>query len=394
MPPELMKRLEEKLKTIKAKGLYRSMFYLEGAQGSHARIDGRDFLILSSNNYLGLCDDERLKRAAIDAVERYGVGSGGARLLTGSYDLHRRLECEIAAFKGTEASLIFNTGYMANLGVISALAGADENWVIFSDRLNHASIIDGLRLSGTRVVIYNHCDMLDLERKTSECEGRGGMIVTDGIFSTDGDIAPLPDIVEIAQRRNMLVMVDDAHATGVIGPNGGGTADFFGIKGGVDIQIGTMSKALASEGGFVAGSRTLIDYLINCARSFIFSTALAPATVAVSLRALEIIRSEAEPRNRLLENARWLQEQLKLVGFTIPESRTPIIMIILGNPDAALRFSRGLFEQGIYIPALRPPTVPCGTSRLRISLMATHTREDLEWAVQTIQKVGMKLKVI
>lgn len=385
-------QVEEKLERVKQRGLYRRMRYLEAPQGPHTRIDDREVLLFSSNNYLGLCDDERLKQAAADAVFRYGAGSGGSRLLTGSYELHRRLEGELAVFKQAEACLIFNTGYMANLGTISTLA--DRDWVIFSDSLNHASIIDGCRLSGARVVVYNHCDMADLKAKTAAHAGGRALIVTDGVFSIDGDIAPLPEIVEIARRRGILVMVDDAHATGVIGPSGGGTADYFGLRDEIDIRMGTMSKAMASEGGFVAGRRVLIDFLVNSARSFIFSTALAPAAVAVSLKALEIIRTEPRRREILLGNSVLLQKMLRSAGFTIPESRAPILSVILGDPQTAVRFSDALFAQGLYIPAIRPPTVPEGTSRLRISLMAAHTREDLEEAAETIEKIGRKLKII
>ncbi len=388
----MMRELERKLQRIREDSLYRRMRYLEAPQGPHTRIDGRDILLLSSNSYLGLCNDDRLKQAACDAIRAYGVGSGGARLLTGSYEPHRQLEQEMARFKGTESCLLFNTGYMANVGTLSALA--DKDWVIFSDRLNHASLIDGCRLSGAKVIVYDHCDVLDLRKKTESCRGESAMIVTDGIFSTDGDIAPLPEIVEIARERKMVLMVDDAHATGVLGPNGRGTADHFGLKDEIDIQMGTLSKALASEGGFVAGSRTLIDYLINRARSFIFSTALAPANIAVSLKALEVVESEPERRETLLEHSSWLQARLKSIGFNIPASRTPIISVVLGEPEAAVRFSEELFAAGIYIPAIRPPTVPAGTSRLRISLMATHTRDDLEMAAQTIGKIGKGLGVI
>jgi 8-amino-7-oxononanoate synthase len=385
-------RIEQELEQIRARGLYRRMRYFEAPQGPRTRIDGRDVLVLSSNNYLGLCNDERLKSAAIAAIEKYGVGSGGSRLLTGSYDIHRRLEGEIANLKGTEACLVFNTGYMANLGAISTIA--DKDWVIFSDSLNHASIIDGCRMSGARVVIYNHCDLEDLHRKTDSCDTHSGLIVTDGVFSIDGDIAPLPEILDIARNKGMLVMVDDAHATGVLGPNGAGTADYYGLQNEIDIQMGTLSKALASEGGYVAGKRQLIELMINRARSFIFTTALAPATIAVSLKALDIVKSSPEARQNLIANSIWFQERLRSAGFNLPESRTAILSIILGDPEKAVAFSAELYAEGIYIPAIRPPTVPSGTSRLRISLMATHTREDLEEAALAIEKVGRNLRVI
>ncbi len=263
----------DEIRRLKEVGLYRQMRYLQSPQLPHVEIAGKNCLMLSSNSYLGLCDDPRLKQAAVDAMEKYGVGSGGSRLTTGSYEIHQQLEKEIAAFKGTEAALVFNTGYMANVGVISAIAGRD--WVIFSDRLNHASIIDGCRLSGAQVVVYKHGDSTDLEEKAQNHQGKRSLIVTDGLFSVDGDIAPLPEIVSVAKKHKMLLMVDDAHATGVLGKSGKGTAEHFGLQNAVDVQMGTLSKALASEGGFIAGSRDLIDYLVNKARSFIFSTALA-----------------------------------------------------------------------------------------------------------------------
>ena len=312
-----MKRFNEKLDRIKNDGLYRKMRHLQSPQGPHVKIDGKDYLLLSSNSYLGLCADDRLKQAALAAVEKYGIASGGSRMTTGSYKIHQELEEAIATFKETETALVFNTGYMANVGAISAIA--DKNWVIFSDRLNHASIVDGCRLSRAEVVVYDHCDAADLARKVRDYPGRDALIVTDGLFSVDGDIAPLPALVEIARKNNILLMVDDAHATGVLGPNGGGTADYFGLSGQIDISMGTLSKALASEGGFIAGKRSLIDYLINSARSFIFSTALSPAMIAVSLKALEIVRTEPERRQTLRTNAAWFRTELRTAGFDVSE---------------------------------------------------------------------------
>lgn len=382
----------DKLKHIKDSGLYREMKHLQSPQCAHVRLAGRDVLMLSSNSYLGLCSDYRLKQVARDAIEQYGVGSGGSRLTTGSYDIHKRLEAKIAAFKGTEAALIFNTGYMANVGTISAIA--DKNWVIFSDRLNHASIIDGCRFCGADVVVYAHGDPVDLENKVRQHRGRQGLIVTDGLFSVDGDIAPIPALVRIAREYRLLLMVDDAHATGVLGDNGGGTADYFGLQGGIDIAMGTLSKALASEGGFIAGKRSLIDYLANTARSFIFSTALSPATIAVSLAALDIVRTEPMARRTLLAHSAWFREKLRAAGFAVPDHPTPIISIVLGRPDVAVDFSERLMERRIFVSAIRPPTVPAGTSRLRINIMATHTKDDLERALTCMEDVGRALGVI
>ena len=387
-----MKRFSEKLDQIKKNGLYRKMKHLQTPQGSHIKIDDKDYLLLSSNSYLGLCNDNRLKQAAHDAIEKYGVGSGGSRLTTGSYEIHQKLEEEIAFFKKTEAALLFNTGYMANVGAISGIA--DKSWVIFSDSLNHASIIDGCRLSRAEIIVYDHCDAADLARKVQGYSGRQALIVTDGLFSVDGDIAPLPAIVEIAQKSNILLMVDDAHATGVLGLSGGGTADYFGLSDEIDIQMGTLSKALASEGGFIAGKQSLIDYLVNTARSFIFSTALSPATIAVARKALEIVRTEPQRRETLLANAAWFRAELRQAGFDVAENEAPIISIVVGAPDLAVTFSNQLMERNIFVSAIRPPTVPEGTSRLRISIMATHTREDLLQALNHIKEIGQKLGVI
>ena len=384
---------DEKLQHIKSAGLYRQMQYLESAQSAHVRISGRDILMLSSNSYLGLCADERLKQAARDAIDRYGTGAGGSRLTTGSYEIHRELEEAVAAFKGTEAALVFNTGYMANVGVLAAIA--DQDWVIFSDCLNHASIIDGCRLCGAEIAVYAHGDPADLEAKVRKHQGRKGLIVTDGLFSVDGDIAPLPELARIARQYQLLLMVDDAHATGVLGKKGCGTADHFGLlPDGIDIAMGTFSKALASEGGFVAGKRSLIDYLANTARSFIFSTALSPATIAVSLAALKIVQSEPQRRSTLLAHATWFRDRLRKAGFVVPEHPTPIISVVLGRPDLAVAFSERLMKENIFVSAIRPPTVPADTSRLRINLMATHTADDLERALAGIVKVGRGLGVI
>lgn len=382
----------DEIRRLKEVGLYRQMRYLQSPQLPHVEIAGKNCLMLSSNSYLGLCDDPRLKQAAVDAMEKYGVGSGGSRLTTGSYEIHQQLEKEIAAFKGTEAALVFNTGYMANVGVISAIAGRD--WVIFSDRLNHASIIDGCRLSGAQVVVYKHGDSTDLEEKAQNHQGKRSLIVTDGLFSVDGDIAPLPEIVSVAKKHKMLLMVDDAHATGVLGKSGKGTAEHFGLQNAVDVQMGTLSKALASEGGFIAGSRDLIDYLVNKARSFIFSTALAPSTIAVSLKALEIVQTEPRLRQALIDNTLWLRKKLQEAGFTVSHYPTPIISVVLGPPELTMDFSRKLMEKNIFVSAIRPPTVPQGTSRLRINLMASHTKDDLKRAVDAMTEIGKAMGIL
>ena len=382
----------QKISRIRQAGLYRQMKVCHSPQGARVKAGNREVLMLSSNSYLGLCTDTRLKEAARKAVEMYGTGAGGSRLISGTSPIHRELEAQVAFFKGTEAALIFSSGYMANAGVISSVA--DKNWVIYSDRLNHASIIDGCRLSGARTVVYEHGDVNDLENKIRRYPSKQGLIVTDALFSVDGDLAPLPALVATARRHGLLLMVDEAHATGVLGKNGGGAAELFGIKDGIDISTGTFSKALASEGGFVAGSAVLIDYLVNTARSFIFSTAMPPAGAAVSLAALDIVRTEPQRRSTLMEHAAWLRDSLGRAGFDVANHPTQIISLILGEPRTATTFSDRLMEKGIFVTAIRPPTVPAGTSRLRISLMATHTRADLEYAASEITAVGRELGVI
>ena len=382
----------QKISRIRQAGLYRQMKVCHSPQGARVKAGNREVLMLSSNSYLGLCTDDRLKEAARKAVEMYGTGAGGSRLISGTSPIHRELEAQVAFFKGAGAALIFSSGYMANAGVISSVA--DKNWVIYSDRLNHASIIDGCRLSGARTVVYGHGDVNDLENKIRRYPSKQGLIVTDALFSVDGDLAPLPALVATARRHGLLLMVDEAHATGVLGKNGGGAAELFGIKDGIDISTGTFSKALASEGGFVAGSAALIDYLVNTARSFIFSTAMPPAGAAVSLAALDIVRTEPQRRSTLMEHAAWLRDSLGRAGFDVANHPTQIVSLILGEPRTATTFSDRLMERGIFVAAIRPPTVPAGTSRLRISLMATHTRDDLEFAVSEITAVGRELGVI
>jgi 8-amino-7-oxononanoate synthase len=387
-----MEHIIEKLKETKEKGLYRELRYIETAQTPRVKIKERDLILLGSNNYLGLCDDSRLKKVAIDAINKYGVGSGGSRLTTGSYDIHKELEEKIASFKGTEESLVFNTGYMANIGIITSLC--DRNSVIFCDRLNHASIIDGCRLSGAKLIRYKHCDMNDLQNKIDKYKGSKNLIVTDGVFSMDGDIAPLSDIIKIAKKHNIMTMVDDAHATGILGKKGSGTSSYFGLDNEIDIMMGTLSKAVPSEGGYVAGKKELIDYLRNYARSFIYSTALSPSTIAVSIKALEIIEEDEERRVKLLEMCDWFQKELEIAGFNLIKTKTPIIPIMIGETDKTVEFSKGLLEAGVYVPAIRPPSVPEGTSRLRVSLMATHSQKDLEEALIKIKLIGKQLNII
>lgn len=381
------------INNLKQRGLYRELKYFESQQAPYNTILGRKVMVLSSNNYLGLCNDERIKKAVCEAIHKYGVGSGGSRLLSGSFEIHKKLEQKIAQFKFCQDSIIFNNGFMANLGVISAIC--DKSSVVFCDRLNHASIIDGIRLSGAKLVVYKHCDVLDLEKKIKRYNNGRGLIVTDGVFSMDGDIAPMDDIVSIAEKYGLLTMVDDAHATGVIGKKGRGTSEYFNIKGKIDIEMGTLSKAIGSEGGYVAGKRDMIDFLRNKARSFIYSTAIAPHNVAAAIAGIDIIENEPQRIANLRKNSQYIKEALGLNMRCRSEASslvdvsgiTPIIPIVIGDAEKALNFSSSLLEQGIYIPAVRPPTVPEGESRLRLTVTALHMIEDLKRVADIMRKI-------
>ncbi len=387
-----MKNILKALSSIKENGLYRDCKYLSSSQEPRVNMEGREIILLGSNNYLGLCNDMDVKEAAKDGIDNYGAGSGGSRLTTGSYDLHRELEDKISSFKDTEGALIFNTGYMANIGVISTLC--DRKWVIFSDRYNHASIVDGCLLSGAKLVRYRHCDMDDLERKINIYKGSNNLIVTDGVFSMDGDVSPLPDIVRLAKKHDIITMVDDAHGVGVLGHRGRGTPSYFNLNRKIDIQMGTLSKAIASVGGYVAGKKILIDYIRNTSRSFIFSTSLPPSAIAASLKAIEIIQGDDERRKKLMNLSKWFRERLLKIGFNIFNTITPIIPILIGDAVKTVEFSESLLEEGIYVPAIRPPTVPRGSSRLRISLMATHRHGDLRYVLRALKHHGKRLGII
>ncbi|MEN6414556.1 MAG: 8-amino-7-oxononanoate synthase [Veillonellales bacterium] len=385
-----MKFLTEYLEKAKSRNLYRQTTVYESLDPVHVRQNGRTYLILAANNYLGLTHCPAVRQAASAAAMAYGTGSGGARLITGTYPLYEQLEQRIAAFKGTEAALVFNTGYMANVGTMSALAGPED--VIFSDELNHASIIDGCRLSRARIVVYRHADPDHLADclKSTACHGKR-LIVTDGVFSMDGDIAPLPDIVQLARHYEAIVAVDDAHATGVIGPGGRGTAAYYHLADQVPIQIGTLSKALGAEGGFVAGSQELIDYLINRARSFIFSTALAPATVAAAAEALNQLVKRPDLVVKLRDNAEFVRSALTAAGLKIGAGQTPIIPVTVGAAEAALQLSEDLKSEGLILSAIRPPTVPAGSSRLRLALSAAHNQTELGQASKKIAAAVKRL---
>lgn len=380
------------LNDLKARHLYRDVTEYTPLDGGHVLWQGRRCLLMASNNYLNLTHHQEVQQAAVEAVQRYGTGSGGSRLTTGTHPLFGALENEIAAFKGTEAALVFNTGYMANVGTVSALVGPGDT--VFSDALNHASIIDGCRLSRANVVVYRHADVDDLAAKLAAVTTGRRLVVTDGVFSMDGDIAPLAEIVALAKRYDALVMVDDAHATGVLGQHGTGTAEHAGVKGLVDVQVGTLSKALAAEGGFVAGSRDLIAFLRNRARSFIFSTALAPATVGAALAAVRVLRRNPALPAQLRDKAAYFRAGLTAAGFRVPPGITPIVPVLVGDAALTMEFARRLEEAGVIVSGIRPPSVPPGTSRLRLTVTAAHTRQDLDEALAAMAAAGRELGLV
>ena len=380
-PQGMEEMLAEELAAKKARHLCREMHEIDSAQAAHVTVGGAEKLLLASNNYLGLVDHPRLKRAAQEAVERYGCGSGGSRLTTGTLPLHTKLEEELAAFKGTESALLFDTGYMANVGILSALG--QKGAVFFSDELNHASIIDGCRLSRAKTVIYRHSDMQDLEEKLAAHAHCPGVIVSDAVFSMDGDIADLPRILELARKYHVWSMVDEAHSTGVIGKTGRGICEHFHLREKPDVLMGTLSKALASEGGYVCGSRLLIDYLKNTARSFIFSTSQSPANLAAASAALQLLQEEPERCARLQENVRVFCAALAEHGIEA-RSETAIVPLIVGEESLAVKIAKDLERQGILVSAIRYPTVAKGAARLRVALAATHTEEELKSAAARI----------
>jgi glycine C-acetyltransferase len=371
------------------------MRLVKESQGRRVVLDGREVLLLCSNNYLGLADHPVLKEAAIEAVQRYGVGSGAARLVSGNMELHEALEAHIAAFKGTEAAIVFNSGYGANTGIIPAIAGKGD--VIYSDRLNHASIVDGTLLSRAKLVRYPHNDTATLRRLMGETEVSGRrLIVTDGVFSMDGDLAPLHELVDLKKEYGALLMVDDAHGTGVLGKTGKGSAEACDVMADIDIQMGTLGKALGCFGAYVAASRETIDYLVNKARSFIFSTSLPPAILAASIAAIDVVDSPEGDvlRQRLSLNSARFRSGLTEAGFDTMGSMTQIVPVLVGGAEETMEFSRQLLDSGVFVQGIRPPTVPAGSCRLRCTLMATHTEEDIEEAVALISTVGKKLGVI
>ena len=352
------------------------------------RRDDKEYLMMASNNYLGLTFDERVIEGAIKGAQQYGTGSGGSRLVSGTFPLFTDLERELAKFKNTEKALVFNTGYMANVGTISAIA--DKNTIIFSDALNHASIIDGCRLSRGSVKAYNHCDVDELKYLLKEVErNTRKLIVTDGVFSMDGDIALLDKLYELSREYNALLMVDDAHATGTIG-SGHGTAAYYGLEKEVDIQLGTLSKSLGSVGGYVAANSTIIDYLVNMSRSFIFSTALSPADIGAALAALHVLESDTSVLRRLQNNVNYMADCLNSIGIYATND-TPIFPILIGSNEDTLTVSNYLYNAGIIGTAIRPPTVPVGESRIRLTVTAAHNKEQIDYVCQSLHNALKQL---
>lgn len=387
-----MSFFRDELDRLSSTGLLRSLKTTEPAADGRARINGRDAVLLCSNNYLGLAEHPALKAAAIEAVNRCGVGSGASRLVSGNLELHEQLEKQLAAFKGTEAAILFNCGYSANVGTIQAVVGRGDT--IYSDRLNHASIVDGAILSRAKLVRYPHNDHRALRGLLQQDNSTGRrLIVTDGVFSMDGDMAPLQELAAIKREFDTLLMVDEAHATGVLGQHGRGSAELLGVSDAVDIQMGTLGKGLGSCGAYVAGSRELIDFLVNSSRSFIFSTSLPPATLAASIAALEIAASVEgdDLRARLEANRALFAGLLAGAGLDTAGSCTQIIPVMVGPAEETMNFSKILLDEGVFVQGIRPPTVPAGSCRLRCTVMAVHTHQDLHFAAEKIIAVARQL---
>ncbi|MBI5103582.1 MAG: 8-amino-7-oxononanoate synthase [Solirubrobacterales bacterium] len=376
------------LEDLRERGLHRRMRVVTGPQGSRVVLDGRPVLLLCSNNYLGLADHPRVREAAADAAMRWGAGAGASRLVSGTMTVHRRLEEALAAFKRTEAAVLFGSGYLANLGVVGALARAGQ--VVFSDELNHASIIDGCRLARADVFVYDHRDVEHLAWGLRKHDGRGGVIVTDSVFSMDGDVAPLEEIVALARRHGLRTVVDEAHGTGCLGPGGRGAVAEAGLDGEVDVVIGTLGKALGAYGAFAACSARMREYLVNSARSLIFSTALPPPAAAGALAALELLVERPAMAATLQANAAWLRDELAREGFEVAGSSTQIVPLVVGDAALAMRMCEEAIQHGVFAQAIRPPTVAPGTSRLRLAVMATHTRDELRQAARTLGRAALR----
>lgn len=383
--------ISEELKGLKRLKLERRLRLIESAQSPEIILEGRKVILLCSNNYLGLANSQFLKEAAINAIKKYGVGSGASRLISGNMILHEELETRIAGFKKTDCALLFNSGYHANIGIIPAMVS--EGDLILSDELNHASIIDGCRLSKANIIIYPHKDVDFIEKVLKKSKHRKKLIITDGIFSMDGDIAPLAEIVYLKNKYDFILMVDEAHATGVIGENGRGVVDYFNLNGTVDIMMGTLGKALGCYGAFVATNNIFKKYLINKARSLIFSTSLPPLICASAITAIDIVEKRPGLIKRLHKNVALIKKRLRRLFHKIPENEVPIIPLIIGEEGKTMKICEMLLREGIFIQGLRPPSVPPGTSRLRLTVMATHTEEQLNSVASAIESIFDKFLI-
>ena len=386
--------LHDQLEQWRAEGTYQRLRVLQSEAAAESCFDGKEVINLASNNYLGLTTHPRLREAALRAVERFGVGSGAVRTISGTMSLHMQLEERIAAFKNVEACVVFQSGFAANAGTVSAILTPEDH--IISDELNHASIIDGCRLSKAKIHVFPHKDVAAAERILSELDGAAGrkLLISDGVFSMDGDIGPLPGLVEAAERHGAIMMVDDAHSSGVLGRNGRGTIDHFGLHGRVHVQVGTLSKAIGVLGGYVCGSRDLIEFLYHRARPFLFSTSHPPAVAAACLAAFDVLEQEPERIERLWANTRYFKQGLTAAGFDTGISETPITPVIVGEAAAAHQLSRELFQEGVLATGIGFPTVPKGKARVRTIVTSEHTRAELDRALEVFRKVGKKMGLV
>jgi glycine C-acetyltransferase len=394
MPKAQLQYLSDELAKLREQKLYQKLRVLETEQRPVSRFDGKEVINLSSNNYLGLTTHPKLKERALGAIEKYGVGSGAVRTIAGTMTLHMALEEKIAKFKHVEASVVFQSGFTANAGTAQAILGRDD--VIISDELNHASIIDGCRLSRAEIKIFPHKDVEACEKILKELEGRQGhkLLITDGVFSMEGDIAPLSELVKLAEKYGCIMMIDDAHASGVLGRNGRGTVDHYNLHGRVDIQVGTLSKAIGALGGYVCSTRDTIEFLYHRARPFLFSTSHPPSVAATCLAAFEVLEEEPQLIEKLWANTKFFKEELTKRGFNTGMSETPITPIMVGDAALAHRFSRELFAAGVFAQGIGYPTVPQGKARIRTIVTATHTREELCGALEILEQVGKRLRII
>jgi len=394
MPRDPLHYLTEELEKLREQKLYQKLRVLETGQVPVARFDGKEVINLSSNNYLGLTTHPRLKQRALEAIEKFGVGSGAVRTIAGTMTLHMELEEKIAKFKHVEASVVFQSGFTANAGTVQAILGRDD--VIVSDELNHASIIDGCRLSRAEIKVFPHKDVEACEKTLKELEGRKcrKLLITDGVFSMDGDIAPLPQLVALAEKYGCIMMVDDAHASGVLGRNGRGTVDHYNLHGRVDVQVGTLSKAIGALGGYVCSTRNTIEFLYHRARPFLFSTSHPPSVAATCIAAFEVLEEQPQLTEQLWANTRFFKQGLKRLGFNTGVSETPITPVIVGEAAVAHEFSRELFSAGVFAQSIGYPTVPHGKARIRTIVTATHTQGELSRALEILEKVGKKLRII